>query len=51
MAIAVHPYISGVPQRIRHFEAIYSYRKEKPGGLAWKGEDILDSYRLGTGRG
>jgi peptidoglycan/xylan/chitin deacetylase (PgdA/CDA1 family) len=45
MAIAVHPYISGVPHRIKYFEAIYAYMKEKPGVLFCKGEDILDWYR------
>ncbi len=45
MAIAVHPYISGVPHRIKYFEAIYAYMKEKPGVLFWKGEDILDWHR------
>jgi peptidoglycan/xylan/chitin deacetylase (PgdA/CDA1 family) len=45
MAIAVHPYISGVPHRIKYFEAIYDYIKQKPGVLFWKGEDILDWYR------
>jgi peptidoglycan/xylan/chitin deacetylase (PgdA/CDA1 family) len=45
MAIAVHPYITGVPHRIKYFEAIYEYMKQKPGVLFWKGEDILDWYR------
>ncbi len=45
MAIAVHPYISGVPHRIKYFEAIYDYIKRKPGVLFWKGEDILEWYR------
>jgi peptidoglycan/xylan/chitin deacetylase (PgdA/CDA1 family) len=45
MAIAVHPYISGVPHRIKYFEAIYDYMKRKPGVLFWKGEDILNWYR------
>jgi allantoinase len=44
MAIAVHPYISGVPHRIKYFEAIYDYLKQKPGVVFWKGEDILDWY-------
>ena len=25
MALAVHPYISGVPHRIKYFEAVYDY--------------------------
>jgi len=45
MAIAVHPYVSGVPHRIKYFEAIYDYMKEKRGVLFWKGEDILEWYR------
>jgi len=50
MAIAVHPYISGVPHRIKYFEAIYDYMKQKPGVLFWKGEEILDWYRSSTRR-
>jgi allantoinase len=50
MAIAVHPYITGVAHRIKYFEAIYEYMKEKPGVLFWKGEDILDWYRQGAAR-
>jgi hypothetical protein len=45
MAIAVHPYINGVAHRIKYFEAIYAYMKEKSGVLFWKGEDILEWYR------
>jgi peptidoglycan/xylan/chitin deacetylase (PgdA/CDA1 family) len=45
MAIAVHPYVTGVPHRIKYFEAIYDYLKQKPGVAFWKGEDILDWYR------
>ncbi len=45
MAIAVHPYVTGVPHRIKYFEAIYDYMRQKPGVLFWKGEDILDWYR------
>jgi len=45
MAIAVHPYVTGVPHRIKYFEAIYAYIKQKPGVVFWKGEDILDWYR------
>ena len=48
MAIAVHPYISGVPHRIRYFEKIYAYMKKRPGVLFWKGEDVLDWYRSVT---
>jgi peptidoglycan/xylan/chitin deacetylase (PgdA/CDA1 family) len=50
MAMAVHPYISGVPHRIKYFEQVYAYMKKKPGVLFCKGEDILDWYRAGTAR-
>jgi len=45
MAIAVHPYISGVPHRIKYFDRIYAYMRKKPGVLFWKGEDILDWHK------
>ena len=45
MAIAVHPYISGVPHRIKYFEQIYAYMRKRPGVLFCQGEDILDWYR------
>ena len=52
MAIAVHPYVTGVPHRIRHFERIYEYLSERSGVLFWTGEDVLDWYRgLATSQG
>src|SRR5271155_6041184 len=42
MALAVHPYISGAPHRIKYFEAIYDHAKRHPGVLFWTGEQILD---------
>ncbi len=45
MAIAVHPYVSGVPHRVKYFERIYEYMKERPGVLFWTGDQILDWYR------
>jgi allantoinase len=50
MAIAVHPYISGVPHRIKYFEEIYAYMKQKSGVLFWKGEDVLDWHLAGMNR-
>jgi peptidoglycan/xylan/chitin deacetylase (PgdA/CDA1 family) len=51
MAIAVHPYISGVPHRIKYFEQIYAYMKKRRGVWFCKGEEILDWYRGLTSRG
>ncbi|MEE9262013.1 MAG: polysaccharide deacetylase family protein [Dehalococcoidia bacterium] len=45
MAMAVHPYVTGVPHRIKYFEKIYEYMKGCPGVLFWTGEQILDWYR------
>jgi len=45
MAIAVHPYISGVPHRIKYFDRIYAYLRKKKGVLFWTGEDLLNWYR------
>ena len=45
MAIAVHPYVTGVPHRIKYFEQIYDYMKLHPGVLFWTGEEILDWYK------
>ncbi len=45
LALAVHPYISGVAHRIRHFEAILEYMKAREGVLFWTGAEILDWYR------
>ena len=45
MAMAVHPYISGVPHRIKYFEAVYDYMRKKPGVWMTTGEEIYEWYR------
>jgi allantoinase len=45
MAIAVHPYISGTPFRIKYFETVFERMRTKPGVLFWTGEQILNWYR------
>ena len=45
MALAVHPYISGVPHRIKHFEAVYDYMKKHRGVWFTTGEEIYEWYR------
>jgi peptidoglycan/xylan/chitin deacetylase (PgdA/CDA1 family) len=45
MAMAVHPYISGVPHRIKHFEAVYDYIKKHKGVWMTTGEEIYEWYK------
>jgi hypothetical protein len=48
MAIAVHPYISGVPHRIKYFENVFRRLRDEPGVEFWTGDRILDWYRRGV---
>jgi len=45
MALPCHPYIVGVPHRIKYFRKIFETIREKPGVLFWTGEQILDWYQ------
>jgi peptidoglycan/xylan/chitin deacetylase (PgdA/CDA1 family) len=44
MALAIHPYISGQPHRIKYLEAIYDHVRRFDGVLYWTGEEILAWY-------
>jgi len=44
MAIAIHPYISGQPHRIKHLEAVYDHINRHAGVLHWNGREILEWY-------
>jgi allantoinase len=44
MAIAIHPYISGQPHRIKYLEAVYEHVNRYAGILHWNGAEILDWY-------
>jgi len=44
-ALAIHPYISGQPHRIKYLEQIYDYVNKHEGVLHWNGEQILEWYR------
>jgi allantoinase len=44
MAIAIHPYISGQPHRIKYLEAVYDYANRHAGVLHWNGREILEWY-------
>ncbi len=50
MAIAVHPYISGAPHRIKYFDMIFRYLKKQRGVVFWKGEEILDWFNGQSGK-
>jgi peptidoglycan/xylan/chitin deacetylase (PgdA/CDA1 family) len=45
MAISIHPYLTGVPHRIRYLEALYDYILAHDGVVMWTGGEILDWYR------
>jgi peptidoglycan/xylan/chitin deacetylase (PgdA/CDA1 family) len=44
VALAIHPYISGQPHRIKYLEAIYDYVNKHDGVLHWNGEQVLNWY-------
>jgi allantoinase len=44
MAIACHPYLSGVPHRARHVERAFEEIMRRPGVVVWDGAHILDWY-------
>lgn len=44
MAISIHPYLTGVPHRIKYLEALYDYILGHEGVVMWTGEEILDWY-------
>ncbi|MFG1427395.1 polysaccharide deacetylase family protein [Roseixanthobacter glucoisosaccharinicivorans] len=45
LAVAIHPYISGQPHRIKYLEQIYDYAASLGDVLFWNGEEILDWYQ------
>ena len=45
MAIAIHPYISGQPHRIRYLEEVYDHLRQQEGVLFMTGAEILEWYR------
>jgi peptidoglycan/xylan/chitin deacetylase (PgdA/CDA1 family) len=45
MSIAVHPYISGTPFRIKYLEQVLAALRKKRGVVFWTGEEIMNWYR------
>ena len=50
MAIALHPYLTGVPHRIKYLEMLYDYILGHDGVVLWTGAEILDWYRSEASR-
>jgi peptidoglycan/xylan/chitin deacetylase (PgdA/CDA1 family) len=44
MALVVHPYIMGVPHRLRYFREALEHIHARPSVLFWRGEQILDWF-------
>jgi peptidoglycan/xylan/chitin deacetylase (PgdA/CDA1 family) len=44
MALVVHPYIMGVPHRLRYLREALEHIQSRSGVLFWTGEQILDWY-------
>ena len=45
MAIAIHPYISGQPFRIKYLEEVYKHMIKHQGVVHWNGEQIMNWYQ------
>jgi allantoinase len=45
MAIAIHPYISGQPHRIKYLEQVYDYINKHEGVVHMNGPEMLDWYQ------
>ena len=45
MAISIHPYLTGVPHRIKYLEMLYDHIIGHEGVVMWTGSEILDWYR------
>lgn len=45
MAIAIHPYISGQPHRIKYLEDVYEYCRQQDGTVFMNGAELLDWYK------
>jgi peptidoglycan/xylan/chitin deacetylase (PgdA/CDA1 family) len=50
MAISIHPYLTGVPHRIKYLEMLYDYILGHDGVVHWTGAEILDWYRTETSK-
>ncbi|MEL0012098.1 MAG: hypothetical protein VW881_01520, partial [Alphaproteobacteria bacterium] len=44
MAVAMHPYLSGSPHRIKYVRETFEHILSHPGVVCWDGEQILDWF-------
>jgi allantoinase len=51
MAISIHPYLTGVPHRIKYLEMLYDHILGYKDVVMWTGAEILDWYRSQIPRG
>jgi allantoinase len=49
ISLAIHPYLSGQPHRIKYLEQIYEHVSRYDGVLHWNGVQILDWYKSAAG--
>ncbi len=50
MAISIHPYLTGVPHRIKYLEQLYDYILGHDDVVMWTGSEILDWYQTEMAR-
>ncbi len=50
MAISTHPYITGVPHRIKYYDMIFDYIRQFEGVVWMTGSEILDWYQGQSGK-
>jgi len=48
MGIAIHPFLSGVPHRIKYLEQALDYLRGHEGVLFWTGEELLEWHQTQT---
>lgn len=48
MAVSIHPYLTGVPHRIKYLEMLYDHVLKHENVVLWTGAEILDWYLTQT---
>jgi hypothetical protein len=50
LSVCSHPYLSGVPHRIKYFRKIYEELSKRPGVVFWTGDQVIDWYKDAAGK-